>query len=174
MRYFLIENDTIVNVIAADGDYIHPTLEMLEADGVDADQGWTRDSEGTWYPPAEPAPTVGDVNAERDRRLVADFEFAGTMFQRDAASVARISGAGTMALGAMVNGALPGDLRWHGGATDFAWIASDNTLVTMDAQTCFAFGQAAAAVESSIVFAAKALRGMDPIPADYRADAWWT
>jgi len=114
-----------------------------------------------------------NVARERDRRLGLDFEFQGQMYQRDAKSVARISGAGTLALGAIVAGAQVGDLRWHGGDTDFSWIASDNATTTMDAQTCFAFGAAAAAVETELVFKAKALREMDPIPDDYHSDTWW-
>lgn len=114
-----------------------------------------------------------DVNAERDRRLPLDFEFDGKMYQRDPKSIARISGAGTLALAAISAGAQPGDLFWHGRATPFAWIASDDTLTTMDAQTCFAFGQAAAAVETEIIFAAKTLREMDPIPPDYTDDSYW-
>lgn len=117
--------------------------------------------------------TPEQVNAERDRRLPLDFEFNGKMYQRDAVSIARISGAGALALGAIVQGAQPGDLNWHGRATPFAWIASDDTLTTMDAQTCFAFGAAAAAVETEIIFAAKALRTMDPIPSDFTDDGYW-
>jgi len=116
---------------------------------------------------------LSEVRAERDRRLSLDFEFQGKMFQRDRESIARISGAGTLALGAMVGGAQPGDLFWHGRDTPFAWIASDDSLVTMDAQTCFAFGQAAAARETEIIFAAKTLREMDPIPSDYADDKYW-
>ena len=122
----------------------------------------------------EARPVTADmVDRERDRRLVLDFTFNGVVFQRDAAAVKRINGAGTLALAAIIGGAQPGDLRWHGEDTDFAWIAKDNSLVTMDAQTTLAFGQAAAKVETLLVFAAKALKAMDPIPADYRDDAYW-
>jgi len=113
------------------------------------------------------------VKAERDRRLPLDFVFQGKLYQRDPASIARISGAGALALGAMVQGAQPGNLNWHGRDTPFAWIASDDTLTTMDAQTCFAFGASAAAVETEIIFAAKALRSMDPIPDDFTDDKYW-
>lgn len=118
-------------------------------------------------------PTEADVNAERNRRLHADFEFNKTMFQRDPTSLQRITGAGTLAGFAMARGAQPGDLYWHGGGSPFAWIASDNTLMTMDAQTCFMFGQVCANVETKLIFAARNLRNMDPIPADYTDDKWW-
>lgn len=62
---------------------------------------------------------------------------------------------------------------WHGGSEPFGWIAADNEVVSMDAQTVFAFGQAAAAVETRLIFAARALREMDPIPENFTDDAWW-
>ena len=113
------------------------------------------------------------VNAERDRRLQADFEFQGVMYQRDTVSLARITGAATLAGFAVAAGSPPGNLRWANPAQDFAWIASDNSITLMDAQTAFAFGQAAAAVETAMVFAAKSLREMDPIPADFADDGYW-
>lgn len=114
-----------------------------------------------------------EIRSERDRRLGLDFEFNGAMFQRDKESIARISGAGTLALAAMMQGAQPGDLNWHGRDTPFAWITATNGLMTMDAQTCFAFGQKAAAVETEIIFAAKALREMKELPEDVKDDQWW-
>lgn len=122
---------------------------------------------------AENLPTADAVNEERDRRLVMDFEFQGVMFQRDPKSMSRITGAAALAGFAMGQGAVAGNYFWHGGANPFTWIASDNSLIQMDAPTTFAFGQAAAAVETTIIFAAKALREMDPIPADYTDDQYW-
>lgn len=116
----------------------------------------------------------GLVNKERDRRLSGDFVFNGFAFQRDPSSLQRITGAATLAGFAIARGAQPGDLRWANANQDFAWIASNNDVVAMDAQTAFEFGQAAAGVETSLIFKAKALREMDPIPADYSDDKWWT
>lgn len=113
------------------------------------------------------------VNAERDRRLCGDFLFNGVPFQRDPTSLQRITGAATLAGFAIAQGAQPGNLRWANADRDFAWIASDNTVVTMDAQTTFAFGQIAAGVETSIIFAAKALRDMNQIPTDYADEKYW-
>jgi len=135
--------------------------------------GWTIRDKTAEELAADRESLIRDIKQERDRRLPLDFDFQGVMYQRDPESIARISGAGTLALGAMVNGAQVGDLFWHGRETPFAWIASDDSLVTMDAQTCFAFGQAAAARETEIVFAAKALREMGPIPSDFTEDTYW-
>lgn len=118
-------------------------------------------------------PQARDVTAERDRRLSLDFTFNGVQFQRDIDAVRRINGAGTLALAAIVGGAQPGDLRWHGGDSDFVWIAADNSLVPMDAQTVMAFGAAAAHRETELVFTAKAIKAMDPIPSDFTDDAYW-
>lgn len=139
-------------------------------------QRWTGTFAGN--PPAAvfeglPPPTAADVNRERDRRLNSTFDFAGKAYDCDEASLARITGAATLAGFAMGAGATTGNLRWHGGGEDFAWIAADNSLTTMDAPTCFAFGQAAAANQSAHIFAAKAIKAIDPIPADYADDARW-
>lgn len=113
------------------------------------------------------------VNAERDRRIFSGFTFNGTRFQSRLEDQKRISGAAILAAVASMAGAQPGDLRWHGGYSDFAWIAEDNSLVPMDAQTVIGFGQAAAAHEAAHVFAARALKDSDPIPLDYASDQYW-
>ena len=125
-------------------------------------------------PEANLTPNATLVNAERDRRLHGDFLFNGVAFQRDPTSLQRITGAATLAGFALGAGAQPGDLRWANPDRDFVWIASDNSIVPMDAQTAFAFGQVAASVETDLIFKAKALRAMDPIPLDYTDDKWWS
>jgi len=109
------------------------------------------------------------IDARRDALLVADFTFNGVQYQRDAEAVKRMNGAGTLALAAIFAGALPGDLRWHGEDEDFAWIAADNSRVTMDAQTTLAFGRAAAKVESGLVMAARSLKDAVDAAADQAA-----
>ena len=121
----------------------------------------------------DPAKARAAVNAERDRRMTATFAFAGKRYDCDARSLQRITGAAALARFAVVAGAEAEDLRWHGGAADFTWIAADNSMTTMDAQTCAAFGAAAAANESAHIFAAHAIKAMDPIPADFTNDKYW-
>ena len=120
-----------------------------------------------------PQPTTQDVNAERDRRVQSGFAFGGKLFDFSDEAKARISGAATLAGFALGAGSPDGYLRWHQGTDDFAWIAADNSLMTMDAKTCFAFGQTAATHDSKHVFAARELKNMEPIPADYTDDKWW-
>ena len=113
------------------------------------------------------------VDVERDRRVAGGFVFGGNTFQARAEDRENIAGASTAALAAIVNGAQAGDLRWHGGDSDFCWIAADNTLVPMDAQTMFGCGQAAMAHKQAMIFAARALKDLVEIPADFADDRWW-
>lgn len=112
------------------------------------------------------------VNAERDRRLKT-FTFSGRVFDFDAESTVNIAGAGTLALAAIINGAKPGNLRWANPDRDFMWISADNFSVSMDAQTCFAFAQAAAQWKSGHIHAARLIKDMTKIPSDYAANARW-
>src|SRR5690606_16556258 len=110
------------------------------------------------------------INAERDRRIVAGFEFDGRHYQSRPEDRENIAGAALAALAAISAGAQPGDLRWHGGETDFAWIAADNSLAPMDAQTMFAFGQAAMAHKQALIFAARAIKDAETLPEDVTDD----
>lgn len=121
-----------------------------------------------------PAPTAEQVDMERDRRVAGGFEFSGVRYQSRQGDRENIAGASVAALAAMMAGVQPGNLRWHGGASDFAWIAEDNSLTPMDAQTMFVFGQAAMAHKQRLIFAARALKDADPIPADYTDESYWT
>ena len=131
---------------------------------------------GTFSPPASaPAPpvTAHQVNTERNRRISHQFEFGGVAFQCSPEDRENISGASVSAMMAIMDGAAPGDLRWHGGDSDFVWIATDNELVPMDAPTMWAFGEAAMAHKTAHIFAARELKNADPIPEDYTDDAYW-
>ena len=114
-----------------------------------------------------------DVDSERDRRIDAGIEFQGTLYQSGTTDRENIAGAAQLAFMAVIGGAEPGDLRWSSPEADFAWIASDNSLVPMDAQTVVAFGKAAAERKQALIFAARQLKDMLEIPADYTDDKWW-
>jgi len=132
------------------------------------------EEEGNTIPAFEaPALDSSDLNAERDRRIAAGFTFQGRLFDFDNRAKANIAGAAQLAFMAIVAGAQPEDLFWNGGLSPFAWIAADNSLVTMDAQTVVEFGRTAAQHEQSHIFAARALKDMEPIPHDYTDDSYW-
>lgn len=119
-----------------------------------------------------PAPSASDVNKERDRRA-SKFVFAGKTYDLSGESLLNVSGAGTLALAAIINGAQPGDLRWADPDEDFSWIADDNTSVVMDAQTAWAFAQTAAAWRKHVIFKARVIKDMNQIPTDYAKDSHW-
>jgi hypothetical protein len=119
------------------------------------------------------ARTQDAIDAERDRRIDAGVTFNGVRLQTRPADRENVAGATQLATLAVMAGAQTGNLRWHGGSSDFAWIAEDNSIVAMDAQTVIAFGQAVAAHKSAHIFAARSLKDSDPIPADYTADTYW-
>lgn len=121
--------------------------------------------------PASAAPQ--DVDAERDRRIDAGVEFQGAVFQSRGTDRENIAGAAQLGFMAIVAGAQPGDFRWSNPDQDFTWIASDNSLVEMDAQTVVAFGKASAERKQALIFAGRMLKDMTPIPADFDDDKWW-
>lgn len=113
------------------------------------------------------------VDLERDRRIDAGITFEGVQYQSRGTDRENITGAAQLAFMAIVSGAQVGDLRWHGGDSDFQWIALDNSRVAMDAQTVVRLGKAAAIYKQALVFAGSNLKQMIPIPADYTDHRWW-
>ncbi len=119
------------------------------------------------------ATTISAIAVERDRRIDAGFEFRGVKYQSRPQDRENIAGACVVALAALTAGATEGDFRWQNGDTDFAWIAEDNSTHPMDALTMFAFGQAAMAHKQAHIFAARALKDMSQIPANFTDDGYW-
>lgn len=126
-----------------------------------------------------PAVTGAMVDAERDRRISAGFEFAGVLYQSRLPTMNHagdwdvFSGKALEAFIAVSGGAQPGDLRWSDPDSDFAWIAADNSRVPMDAQTVIELCKAASAHRSRHTFAGSDLKAMSPIPQDYADDKYW-
>ena len=158
----------------------HPSM-LWVACPDDVSPGWTFDG-ATFVPPLaepKPLPTGSDVDAERDRRISAGFEFSGVRYQSRLAKGDLagdwdiISGKALEAFMAVVGGAQPGNLRWSDPAQDFAWIAEDNSRVPMDALAVIELGKAASAHRSKHTFAGSDLKAMSPIPADYTDNKWW-
>lgn len=119
-------------------------------------------------------PTHAEVNIERDRRA-STFVFGASSFDLSFAngSLANITGAGSLALAAIVAGAEAGNLRWASPDEDFYWITNDNRKVSMDAQTTLAFARAAAAWRTAMTYRARALKDMATVPIDFRDDKYW-
>lgn len=134
---------------------------------------WLADG-GPVAPYAPPAAGAADVDAERDRRIADTFVFGGAAFQCDAASQQNIIAKGALAKFAVLAGAQAGDLRWNNAGMDFGWIATDNSVVPMDAPTMAAFADAADLWVTAHIMAARMLKDADPIPADYATNgSYW-
>ncbi len=179
-HYARVEEGVVVEVLDIPGEaniaeMYHPDFLATCRDcGSEVKIGWNWNGK-TFNQPGEPLRIIiaEMVNIERNRRIHAGFFFGGKRFAFDADSKQRVTGAATLAGFAMAQGKKADDLLWHGGSDPFVWIADDNTLVPMDAPTCFAFGQAAAAHETAHIFAARQIKDASPIPADYADDAYW-
>jgi hypothetical protein len=143
--------------------------------GAMLDQDYQGHSLVKWEmdPPPPPPLNNDDVKRERDNRIDGGIVFKNTHFQTRDEDRENIAGAVTWAVIAVMNGAKVGDYKWHGGKEDFAWIATDNSLVPMDAYDVIEFGKAAAAWKSEQIFAARAIKDLPEIPADFRDEKYW-
>jgi hypothetical protein len=163
---------TLVFIAPATGDIPEDKIAANQTVTIaQTESGWTAQFELELAD--KPRPISAEVNAERDRRIATGFVFSGKSYAMDNESKARIIGAATLAGFAVASGKQAGDYRWANADTDFVWIADDNSLTLMDAPTCFAFGQAAAAWESSCIFAARAIKETSPVPYNYTDNSLW-
>ena len=113
------------------------------------------------------------VDAERDRRVATTFQFGGKLFQLDDRSISRITAMGADARFAIAGGAQANDYFWADPENPFGFIATDNSVMPMDAQTMRDFANAAKLWVSRHTFAGLTLKSMTPIPADYIDDSYW-
>lgn len=134
----------------------------------------------TPQPYEAPAPSSSEVDVERNRRIDAGFVFEGVHYQSGKEDRENIAGAKAAATDAItLFGAEPGNLAWQrlldpNAPPEFRWIAADNSTHPMDAHTAMRFGYAALGHKQDHIFAALALKNMDPIPSDYATNpAYW-
>lgn len=119
---------------------------------------------------------AASVDAERDRRIALGFPYQGKIFQSRPDDFTNLNGASTAAVAAVLNGSQPGDYRWANPDRDFAWIATDNSFVPLDAVGMIALGSAAMANRSRLIFVASAIKARiraGEAFADVTADALW-
>lgn len=116
---------------------------------------------------------LASINSYRDELIAQGFWFNSVKYDSRPEDQKRISGAALLAFMAVSQGAEANNFLWHGGSEPFSWIAQDNSIVQMDAPTVIAFGQTAAEHERAHIFAARTLKDMDPIPADWNDAAYW-
>lgn len=92
--------------------------------------------------------TKDEVTAERDRRIDDGLTFNGGRFQVRSSDRENIMGAAQLAFMSKVTGQ----------PFSLSWIAEDNSVVAMDADTVIDFATAAAQRKSALIFAARALK----------------
>lgn len=112
------------------------------------------------------------VNAERDRRVAEGFYYGQHKFDFDPGSKERITGAGALAIAAIMLGTEEGDLYWAG-SEPFVWVLEDNTYLPLDARAMLAVSKAAAAHESNHVFHGISLKTVGDTTVDVTDDAFW-
>lgn len=104
-------------------------------------------------------PSPIEVDDERDRRIADGFTFQNVRYQARPQDRENIYAAALLAsIAITIEKKAPTSLRWHGGSNDFVWIAADNSLVPMDAQTVIALARALAVHQRQKVFAARSLK----------------
>lgn len=176
MRYAVIEFGKVVNIVEARAEYAAMNGWVAAGDTAQIGALYV---DGEFLPPPPPPIDPSAVDAERDRRISAGFEFQGVRYQSRLPSTGHpgdwdvFSGKALEAFIALSGGSQPGDLRWAGPDEDFAWISADNSRVPMDAQTVIELGKAASAHRSRHTFAGSDLKAMQPIPQDYTDNKWW-
>jgi hypothetical protein len=173
LRYSLIENGIVfASVLSADIAVEYPSIEAVPHELINIGERWNAGT-ATFSAALPPEVSSHDINLERDQRIASGFLFQSKIYDCRPDDQTNISGAAQMAFMAIVAGAPAGFFRWHQGATDFGWIAQDNTFTLMDAQTVVALGQAAAAWKQAHMFAGRAIKDAVPIPVNFKDNTWW-
>lgn len=121
-----------------------------------------------------------NINEEMYRRLELDLSYLGHAFQMNETSRNLIRRAAVQASMFLLSGGVPTDAKWHlpadqkDSGTNFAWIATDNTRVSMLASEVIDFGNAVDEREMFLRMKARELKDTNPIPLDYEDDKYWS
>lgn len=170
IRFAVIKDGTVINAIVAPADFALDGFTLIASDTAQIGQLW----DGQAFSDAPPAPvTRAQVDAERDRRTAETFTFNGKLFQLDEKSIGRITAMGADARFAMAAGAQAGDYLWADPTAPFGFIATDNSIMLMDAQTMADFANAAKLWVSRHTFAGLTLKSQTPIPVDFADNKHW-
>lgn len=171
----LVTSGTVTEITEIDPEgRFHSSMNWVQFDGrKGVAVGWTY-TDGEFSPPA-PIPVSGlEVDAERERRVNSGFEHGERQYRSRPEDRASITENANLAAMAIMNGAQPGELNWLNDEEEFQWIDADNERVPMDAQSMINLARSAATHKNRLVFAARTLKGMSPIPADFADDKYWS
>lgn len=150
-------------IILPNGDHLH---------GARLDTDYNGYKLIAWEMEAPP-PDKENVNLERDLRIERGFPYMEKQIQFRPEDRENVNGASSLAIIAIMNGAIAGDYLWHGGKEPFSWITLDNSLLKLDAFETIGMGKAAAEWKSRHIFAARELKNQVPIPLDFTDNKYW-
>jgi hypothetical protein len=170
IRKAVIEDGKVGNVIVASEDFQPDGMLLVSSDAAQIGDLY---EDGKFTSPPPPPITRAQVDAERDRRTATGFVFNGKAFQLDDRSIGRITAMGADARFAIAAGAEEGDYLWADPTSPFGFIATDNTVMLMDAQTMAEFANAAKLWVSRHTFAGLKLKSQSPVPVDFTDDSHW-
>lgn len=96
---------------------------------------------------------------KRGKCIDEGFIFEGVHYQTRPTDRENISGAALLATQVTMQGVgAAGDYRWQDANNDFEWIATDNSIIKMDAPTTMAFGQSAAAYKQNLIILSRQIK----------------
>lgn len=110
----------------------------------------------------EAAVLVSRVNQDRDQRIASGFAFEhegeSYTIQSDQSDRENVIGLAVAAMGAISQGAQPGDLHWLGTEDPFGFIAADNRIILLDAYGMMALYRRGLAFKMGTTLYARALK----------------
>lgn len=153
-----------------DGDDMRTIMfeEQFATEIADAINGY----DAAWLDRAKAEATEA-VNAERDARIEGGYTFTqdGETYPIQSAQSDRenVIGLGLAAMGALSQGAQPGDLEWLIPGLPFGFITADNRTIPLDAQGMMALYQRGLGFKMALTLHARALKDAMLAAADLEA-----
>jgi hypothetical protein len=132
-------------------------VPLQPGDTVNADKGYVPYTPSLAY---RQAAKLAAAQAVFDALIAAGFTYGGVRSQIDSDSQVQLAAMSLMALGSITD---PANSPWPAG---FYWVAADNSHVSMDAPTTYAFGRAVAGYVSACILRLRAIKNMIATAAD--------
>ncbi len=168
-RKAVINAGVVENVILAADDFTLPDRELVALpDDVAVSPGWTY-ADGEFSPPAPPAPTADQVNAERERRILTGKAVSVTgvgdvLLQGRPEDQVNMLGLKDTARDLKAAGVTAAVIPFRDGDNIVRMFTPDQMIEAVDKGKQHV---------SAVYQAAWALKELDPIPADYADYAYW-
>lgn len=162
IRLAVISANVVVNTILAPEGYELEGYELVASDTAEIGQLY---ADGEFIDPPPAPVTTDQVNAERERRILKGETFDGVYVTGDDTNRSNLSG---LAFGA--------SLRISQGDTTTITVFRDGNNVDheLTPPALLSVWSQAANHVSMLYEKSWALKAMEPIPADYQSDAYWS